>query len=777
MKKFTSFLIIIVLTSFEIIAQDKGIADTVHTLNSVEVTASKRKKIETFNFNVPIKDIPMTVTQLSSKTLERKNITSLDEAIKFMPGVTVTDQFGAFQRFSIRGTSDAVVAVNGVRDERSLLTSTPFGDLSAAETIEVIKGPASVLSGHSVMGGMINIIYKKPTNIFSADAKITYGSWNTKQATIGFGGKLYKTLNYRANIHYSNGDGYRNVGAERFSGMFALSSKITKNGVFEANVGFNDDKYRTEIGSAPLMPGNIYSVKDNKPFAKNGDLNPMADYLSTVYNDWANNKMRRRNIDLSLQYTHKLTNWMNIKERFTFNHSNLDYSCVEKMSYRTSTKPVYDWYYMNAKGVKTYVELDSLQSGTPLCFNPDSRGYTNSLEFTGTVNLGKVSNNYTLGWYYSFFDYTQYNGYGKDDVWGPGLNQMLPLNNPHTVRNWWDSKVSEASIRRYETNGIYLYDVLNISKHWKAMAGARIDFYNYRTATAKITDGRQHYEKENRTDWKKVKTSAVTYRAGIVYNPVNAISLYVSASSYFKPIVTTYSPSVIYLDKDGNKFNPDEHGGEVFKPEKGNQAEFGIKYITPDDKLEINASVFYIQKYNVVKRLGTVDVEENGAVINKTVQAQVGRAVSKGFDIEIIYRPVPNLQIVAGSGWSDYRLKKSKVNMEEWPDFTETTNVRATGVPRTTLFAYADYTIQRGVLQNLSFHLSTNYRDKIYRNVNDNLYFPSLWLMDAGVYYTIKRRIRLSFLMNNVLNKEYFIKTTTLGKPRNFTASISYTFG
>lgn len=755
-------------------AQQMLKTDSIITLDNVEISATKKDKVELMNMNVPLNFVPITVTKLDNTTLERKNIVSLEDAVRFLPGVSVTNQYGAFQRFTVRGTTDAAVAYDGIRDERSLMTATPFDDISSVESIEVIKGPASVLSGHSVMGGVINIISKKPTDQFSGNAKLSYGSWGIKQSTIGFGGKLVGPVNFLANLHYSTGDGYRDVGADRFSGGLTLASKLGNTGKLEGNVRFNRDDYRTEIGSAPLMPGDVFRADNDEAFAKNQDRNPMANY-KTTYNDLANNQMRVRNIDMSLKYNQKLTDWLNLREQVSYGHRDLDYSAVERMNYRTSKDPIYDWYYFNKSGVKTYIELDSLQSDTPLCFNPDTKSFTQTLDFYGRFNIGTVENNYTVGWNYTFFDYSQYNGYGKDDVWGPGMNQMLPLNNPHTVRDWWDSKVSAVSIRRYNTNGIYLHNVMDINEQWKAMIGGRFDMYNYRRATATIDDGRQHYDRANRTPWDKTETSAFTYRAGVVYFPISSLSFYFSGSSYFKPNTSTYNKNIIYIDNDGNQFNPDQKGGEIFRPEKGHQIELGTRYEL-NNLLELNASVFYINKTNIVKRLGTMEVEEEGAVINKTVQGQVGRGVTKGFDFDVTIRPLPTLQIVGGLGWSDYRLRKAKVNKEEWPDYTEVTNVRAVGMPRTTFYTYVDYTIPKGIFKDLSFHASGTFTDRIYRSIADNTYFPSLFLVDVGVYYKIKNHIRLSAMVNNLFDRSYFVKTTTLGKPTNFMTSVSYTF-
>ena len=148
--------------------QRKSITDTVFQLDQAIVKETIKKKVNL---------LPMTVTTLSSDVLERKNILNLEDAVRFLPGVTVKDQLGAFYRFSVRGSNETVVAVDGFRDERSLLNNVPFGDLSSVESIEVLKGAAAVLSGHSVMGGVINIVRKKAVPDFTAGARLSYGRW------------------------------------------------------------------------------------------------------------------------------------------------------------------------------------------------------------------------------------------------------------------------------------------------------------------------------------------------------------------------------------------------------------------------------------------------------------------------------------------------------------------------------------------------------------------------------------------------------------------------
>ena len=177
-----------------------------------------------------------------------------------------------------------------------------------------------------------------------------------------------------------------------------------------------------------------------------------------------------------------------------------------------------------------------------------------------------------------------------------------------------------------------------------------------------------------------------------------------------------------------------------------------------------------------MKNLGTDNVVENGQTVEKNIQGQVGTADSRGSDLELTVRPLPSLQFTGGMGFQDYRIRKITVS-KEYSDYTDASeNERASGIPRTTFYLYGDYTVPRGVLKNLSLHLSGTFQDKIYTDVAANVYYPSLFLLDGGIFYTIREKVTLALNIDNLLDKEYFKSTTVYGKPRNYTATISYHF-
>ena len=69
----------------------------------------------------------------------------------------------------------------------------PF-DTWSAERIEVLHGPASVLYGEGAIGGVINVVPKRPTDYFTAEGEVAYGTDNTKRFGVGAGGPVSNQL-------------------------------------------------------------------------------------------------------------------------------------------------------------------------------------------------------------------------------------------------------------------------------------------------------------------------------------------------------------------------------------------------------------------------------------------------------------------------------------------------------------------------------------------------------------------------------------------------------
>ena len=140
----------------------------------------KPKPVSIDKLEIKNLDAPTTTNTVDAKIMEQRNVSDLGDALKSATGVRPINRYGGFQTFRIRGFNNFVLLVDGVRDERhNISTSAPSTNLANIERIEVLKGPASVLLGHSALGGVINLVRKKPTDTKTAEFKTTYGSYNT----------------------------------------------------------------------------------------------------------------------------------------------------------------------------------------------------------------------------------------------------------------------------------------------------------------------------------------------------------------------------------------------------------------------------------------------------------------------------------------------------------------------------------------------------------------------------------------------------------------------
>ncbi|SFU65837.1 TonB-dependent receptor domain-containing protein [Halomonas korlensis] len=143
-----------------------ALAQQSERLENIVVTAS--------GFEQSLVDAPASISVVTREELERRNVSSLADALRDIEGVDVGGQVGKTggRNISIRGMpSDyTLVLIDGRRQNvAGSVTPNGFGEtstsffppVSSIERIEVIRGPMSTLYGSDAMGGVINIITRQ----------------------------------------------------------------------------------------------------------------------------------------------------------------------------------------------------------------------------------------------------------------------------------------------------------------------------------------------------------------------------------------------------------------------------------------------------------------------------------------------------------------------------------------------------------------------------------------------------------------------------------------
>jgi len=146
-----------------------------------------------------ISDIPGRVELLSRERISLSASASIDESLSMLTGVHTGRSFGLFSHratVSMRGVSGkeqarTLVLLDGIPLNKADGGSVNWNLISSGETdrVEVVKGPGSALYGGNAMGGVINIVSRKPVQPIESSFSAIYGTYQTRGFRARIGGK------------------------------------------------------------------------------------------------------------------------------------------------------------------------------------------------------------------------------------------------------------------------------------------------------------------------------------------------------------------------------------------------------------------------------------------------------------------------------------------------------------------------------------------------------------------------------------------------------------
>jgi iron complex outermembrane receptor protein len=205
-----------------------------------------------------IGDIPGRVEVITPERIAMSSYQSVDEVLALLPGVHTARSFGLFSfraTVSMRGVSAkeqarTLVLLNGVPVNKADGGSVNWNLISTGEIerIEVIKGPGSALYGGNAMGGIINVVTKKPTQKLEGSVSASYGTYSTKGINAKFAGKLNNGFYWAANGLFRNSDGYITQSfAEQQENSYIVKSTFEER-VLHFKTGYDGgEKFSAEI--------------------------------------------------------------------------------------------------------------------------------------------------------------------------------------------------------------------------------------------------------------------------------------------------------------------------------------------------------------------------------------------------------------------------------------------------------------------------------------------------------------------------------------------------
>ncbi|WP_347554407.1 TonB-dependent siderophore receptor [Robbsia sp. KACC 23696] len=247
-----------------------------------------------------LQSTPQTITVIPQVMIEQQHATTVDQVLKYVPGVTVSTGEGGGgingDQFRIRGfDASGDIYVDGLRDFGSYVR-----DSFATENVMVLKGPSSTSFGNGTTGGAIELQSKKAHLGDANSLDVTAGQGPYERGVLDVNHQINGTTAVRAVVMgqrqdivdrdhvYSNRVGF--LGSIGFG--LDTSQQLTLNYFHQTSNARPDFGVPMgSIGSSVGEPLTEYSVPRSTYYGRESDHDRMnADVISALYKgefgDW-----------------------------------------------------------------------------------------------------------------------------------------------------------------------------------------------------------------------------------------------------------------------------------------------------------------------------------------------------------------------------------------------------------------------------------------------------------------------------------------------------------
>jgi len=260
--------------------------------------------------------------------------------------------------------------------------------------------------------------------------------------------------------------------------------------------------------------------------------------------------------------------------------------------------------------------------------------------------------------------------------------------------------------RDVDLYGFYLQDLVSIGKQWKILLGGRFDY------------AKTDFERNAVTLADKVDQE-FSPRVGLVYQPVDELSLYASYAKSFIPPLTGQTAS-----------------GAEFEPEKGKQIELGVKGAWLEERLSTTFSIFELTRQNV----------STGDPANPGFEIQVGEQRSRGAELEMVGEIVPGWQVIGSLTWLDAEITEDN----EFP-----VGNRLTNVPEWSGSLWTTYEFRSGALRGLELGAGVFAVGEREGDLDNSFDVPAYARVDLLARYEVTENVGLSVNVHNLFDTTY----------------------
>lgn len=646
-------------------------------------------------------DTPASVEIITAEEIATKGDYGALEAVTRSTGIASSASPGnggtSIASRGFNGHGSSVYTYDGTRLYIVAGTVTFPADTWTLERVEVLRGAGSVINGVGAIGTTINHVPKSPRfGDPDFETMVAFGSFDMKRGAIGGGAQLSENLAFRLD------------------------------GAFQEEDGFVDraDETREVIAGSLL-----YQATDELSFRLSydyADIDASPYWGTPLIDGEASNSHRQNNYNFEDGKVRYQDNWTRLHTEWQFSShitfrndtylldAEREWQNLEEYAYNSTTGLIDRAFYLG-------IIHDEEQIGTrsDVLIESDFNGMSNRLSIGAEINDIELNylNNFSTG------------GFGVGDsvpVFGfdptPTPQASIP-----TILDY------QTDTRQY---AVFIDNILELTDSLSLVLGGRYDDIDYDRFDLAIGG--------NPASSFDTDFSEFTWRAGLVYQPSEVISLYAQASTAADPVTSPISISA---------------GNANFDLATGRQYEVGVKQQFLDGRAEYTLAYFDIEKEDLLTRLPASAITE-----------QIGQQSADGFEFTLRLNPTESLSV-------DFNITSLDAEFDE---FYSGGVSLAGNTPRNVPEQTANLWLNWSPIQNLQIGGGFRYVDSRYANDGNTEELPEYTVFDASVNWTVNSNTTVTLRGRNLTDEEDYVLAPYVpnqwifGDPRAYELSIRY---
>lgn len=570
MKRFFLFSLLSFLVTTFVSAEEP---DSALYLNDVEVSAKYLSPVSVSGQTLSIRSIPQSVSVVNPVRIKEMNITTIDQAMQYVPGVTTIANDNMRSQYKSRGYSMSIMT-DGLPAYNSLALSQQF-DLAFFEQIEVLRGVAGMLQGvpeGSSLGGIINLVKKKAGKKFGINVLGSAGSWNNFRGELDINAPLTKDGRLRSRwvLFLNNREFFYERSDMKKEGLYGI---VEWDATSTTNLGLS---YTYQYSKGDVLYNGLPAWRQDSNDPSRNSLPVDRSFNPTP--DW----------DYTLWKTQELM--LNVEQKL-----GKDWKAVAKAGMK--------WQYQENKyGFAGTVSASDSTSNYQRGYNEeDIPRFAAAVDVTGRFKLFNQIQNVFVGINYENFidDKRALSAYYKTQFGNPFLVPDFEV--PYNMLGKSKMRVRQGGI--YAQLRLALLDNLNVNLGGR-MSSVFASMYDF-----------------NGNAWvEAIKEGChLAPYAAITYDPIDPLTLYASYSTIFVPQTER------------------KEDGSMLDPREGFQMEIGAKSEFFNNRLTANAALFYIKDNGRAYKVSPTAYVNGGCVENKGFEVEVNAFPYKGLELSASY--------------------------------------------------------------------------------------------------------------------------------------------